>query len=59
MKKPSEEDYSEQETARRRDEALLRALSTPHKKQSEMKLGNGAKKRERPSAEDKAKREPK
>ena len=33
------EEYDEEEIARRRDEALLRALSTPHKKQSEMKLG--------------------
>jgi hypothetical protein len=37
-KKP-EEEFSEQETARRRDEALLRALSTPPKRHSEMKLG--------------------
>jgi hypothetical protein len=31
--------YSEEEIARRRDEALLRALSTPPKRHSEMKLG--------------------
>jgi len=30
---------SEQEIAQRRDAALLRALTTPHKKQKEMKLG--------------------
>jgi hypothetical protein len=33
------EAYSEEETAARRDAALLRALSTPHKKQSELKIG--------------------
>lgn len=31
--------YSDEEIARRRDEALLRALSTPPKRHSEMKLG--------------------
>ncbi len=31
--------YSDEETARRRDAALLRALSTPPKHHSEMKLG--------------------
>jgi len=30
---------SEDEIARRRDAALLRALSTPHKRQAEMKVG--------------------
>ncbi|PZR81858.1 MAG: hypothetical protein DLM68_16940 [Hyphomicrobiales bacterium] len=33
------ETYSDEETARRRDEALLRALNTPPKRHSEMKLG--------------------
>ena len=37
--KPLGEEYSESETVRRAEVALLRALSTPHKKQSEMKLG--------------------
>ena len=32
-------DMNTEEIERRRDRALLRALSTPHKKQSEMKLG--------------------
>ncbi len=31
--------YSDQETVRRRDAALLRALDTPHKRQAEMKIG--------------------
>lgn len=31
--------YSDEEISRRRDEALLRALSTPPKRHSEMKLG--------------------
>jgi hypothetical protein len=33
----------DEEIARRRDEALKRALSTPHKLHSEMKLGKGKK----------------
>jgi hypothetical protein len=35
----NEDELSDEETERRRDAALLRALSTPHKKQSEMKIG--------------------
>lgn len=35
--------YSDQEIASRRDAALLRALSTPPKLHSEMKLGKGKK----------------
>jgi hypothetical protein len=38
-----EEQCGDAETARRRDAALLRALSTPHKKQKEMKVGREAK----------------
>jgi hypothetical protein len=34
-----QETYSDEEIARRRDEALLRALNTPPKRHSEMKLG--------------------
>jgi hypothetical protein len=34
-----EDQYTDEETARRRDEALLRALSTPPKHHSEMKIG--------------------
>lgn len=30
----------DEEVAHRRDAALLRALSTPHKKQADMKLGD-------------------
>jgi hypothetical protein len=39
LRKRPDAQYSDEETARRRDEALLRALSTPPKQQSEMKLG--------------------
>ncbi len=31
--------YSDEETVRRRDAALLRALDTPHKRQKDMKAG--------------------
>jgi hypothetical protein len=37
--KPSDESYDDAEITRRSEAALLRALSTPHKKQSEMKVG--------------------
>jgi len=33
------DELSHEETVRRAEAALLRALSTPHKRQSEMKLG--------------------
>ena len=36
---PSNSNYSDEEIARRRDEALLRALNTPPKPHSAMKLG--------------------
>ena len=36
---PKDEEFSEEETARRRDAALFRALSTPHKRQADMKVG--------------------
>lgn len=35
----SDDGRSEEETIRRRDTALLRALSTAHKRQAEMKVG--------------------
>jgi hypothetical protein len=39
VKNPKVDDLTDEEIARRRDEALLRALSTPPKHHSEMKLG--------------------
>jgi hypothetical protein len=36
---PREPEFGEAEAARRAEAALLRALSTPHKRQSEMKIG--------------------
>jgi hypothetical protein len=39
LKKDQSEQFGEEEIERRRDAALLRALNTPHKKQSEMKIG--------------------
>jgi hypothetical protein len=45
------EEYSAEETVRRRDEALFRALSTPPKRHAEMKLGKKAKPpKERPAS---------
>jgi hypothetical protein len=38
-KPPKDDQFTDEETARRRDAALLRALSTPAKRHSEMKLG--------------------
>jgi hypothetical protein len=35
----SDEQFNDIDAARRRDAALLRALSTPHKKQADMKVG--------------------
>jgi hypothetical protein len=48
-----DETYSDEETARRRDEALLRALSTPPKHHSEMKLG---KRKEKPASDESPKK---
>jgi hypothetical protein len=43
MAREIDEQYSDEETARRRDDALKRALSTPPKHHSEMKIGKGKK----------------
>lgn len=44
--------YSDEEIGKRRDAALLRALSTPHKKQADMKVGKTkAGKARRPKSE--------
>jgi hypothetical protein len=48
--KNSEESYSEEETSRRRDEALIRALNTLPKRHSEMKLGKDKKATDKPKA---------
>jgi hypothetical protein len=47
MMESPDEARSEDEIERRRDAALLRALSTPHKKQSEMKIGGRLSKKRR------------
>ncbi len=39
MSQSKDHAYSDEETVKRRDAALLRALSTPHKRQAEMKVG--------------------
>ena len=41
-KTPQKEDLPASEIEARRDAALLRALSTPHKKQADMKVGKAA-----------------
>jgi hypothetical protein len=46
--KKSREEYSPEETARRRDEAIRRALNTPPKPQSEI-IGKGRRKRHPPA----------
>jgi hypothetical protein len=53
MGKKDGDEFSAEETARRRDEALLRALNTPAKPHSEMKIGKRkaeAKPKERPAS---------
>lgn len=52
MKEKSDQELPESEIERRRDAALLRALSTPHKKQADMKTGKRQKRDAPDSAED-------
>ncbi len=51
MGKENEERYSDQETQQRREAALKRMLSTPHKPHSEMKLGKAKGKRKHAKGE--------
>lgn len=53
LKQQPETEVTEAEVVVRRDAAILRALSTPHKKQMEMKIGNRKKKADPPKGEDK------
>ncbi|HEY4846731.1 MAG TPA: hypothetical protein VIH87_02780 [Methylocella sp.] len=46
MAKQIDDRFNEEETVRRRDAALLRALNTPPKRHSEMKIGKCKAKRE-------------
>jgi hypothetical protein len=43
MANPNDEHYSDEETERRREDALKRMLSMPPKHHDEMKLGKGRK----------------
>jgi hypothetical protein len=53
VRAPRDEQYSEEETAQRRDAVIKRMLNTPPKPHSEMKLG---KPRGKPSKSSKAKK---
>jgi hypothetical protein len=48
--KLSDEQYSEAETERRREDALKRMLSTPPKQHAEMKLGKEKSAKKRPAS---------
>jgi hypothetical protein len=52
--KKSDDQYSEQEIAQRRDAAIKRMLNTPPKPHSEMKIGKQAKKPRKRAAPAKA-----
>jgi len=50
MKARKDEQYSSEETARRRDEAIRRALNTPPKPQRDIAGKSGRKSKERPAS---------
>jgi hypothetical protein len=50
MKAPRDEQYTPEEIARRRDEAIRRALNTPPKPQSEIVGKSGRTRKKRPPA---------
>jgi hypothetical protein len=50
MAKPRQEDqFDDQETARRRDAVIKRMIATPPKPHSEMKVGKSAAKKKKPT----------
>jgi hypothetical protein len=51
MPKQSDEQYSDEETERRREDALKRMLSTPPKQHAEMKIGRGKSAKERTASD--------
>jgi hypothetical protein len=52
--KQPEREYTEEETAQRRDDGLRRALNTPPKQHKDMKKGKGRKRQEKhPTASEK------
>jgi hypothetical protein len=57
MKSRKDEQYSREETARRRDEAIRRALSTPPKPHSEIVGKSGRQRRQAPAKSRPAKKQ--
>ena len=50
MRELTEDQYSDEEAERRREDALKRMLSTPPKQHAEMKIGRGRSAKERPAS---------